>query len=315
MAGAGEGYDRRMARAIWSGSVSFGLVNVPVKLFTAIEQKDISFHQFEKDTGERIRNKRVAEKDGHEVDYDDIVKGYEVGKGKFVVVTPEELEAAAPEQTKTIDIEDFIDLHDIDPIYFEKTYYLAPDKGSGAAKAYALLRKAMEDSGKVAIARFVMRTKQYLATVRPSGKALLLETMYFPDEIRSADTVGDLPSDKDLAPRELDVAARLISSLSTTWKPEKYKDTYREQVLDIIERKAKGQDIVVDDEQPKQAQVVDLMAALEASLEAARSGGPAKGSSKSSTGSKPKKAAAKRASKPASKKAKTSSSRTARKAS
>ena len=308
MTPAANGYDRAMARAIWSGSISFGLVNVPVKLYTAVEQKDISFHQFEKDSGERIRNKRVAEKDGHEVDYDDIVKGYEVSKGNFVIVTPDELEAAAPEQTKTIDIEDFVDLHEIDPIYFEKTYYLAPDKGAGAGKAYALLRKAMEESEKVAIGRFVMRTKQYLAAVRASGKVLMLETMYFPDEIRKADSVGELPADR-VDKRELEMAERLIDSLTTAWKPEKYKDTYREEVLEIIEAKAKGKEIVVDDEAPAQAKVVDLMAALEASLEAARGGAKRTARSSSATKKPAKKATAKRASKS------TSKAKSARKAS
>lgn len=259
-----------MPRAIWSGSISFGLVNVPVKLYTATEHKNISFHQLEKGSGERIRYQRVAQSDNHEVDYDDIVKGYEVDDGEYVVVTPEELEGVAAEQTRAIDIEDFVDLSEVDPIYFEKSYYLAP--GKGADKPYALLREAMAKTGKAAIARFVLRTKQYLALLRAQGDVLVLETLFFADEIRPADSVGDLPAKADVAKKELDVAVRLIDSLTTSFDASKYDDTYREAVMELIEKKAEGEDVVIEKASAPKADVVDLMAALEASLEEAGKG-------------------------------------------
>ena len=259
-----------MARAIWSGTISFGLVNVPVKLYSATESKDIAFHQFQEGTGERIRNKRVAEDSGEEVEYSDIVKGYEVSKGKFVIVTPEELESVDPEQNRTIDIEDFVDLDEIDPIYFEKTYYLGPSD-KPAEKPYELLRAAMQETNKVALARFVMRTKQYLVAVRAKDDLLVLETMFFPDEIRNpTEEIEQLPVKAKLTPREREVATKLIDSLSTTFDPDRYHDTYREAVLELIKRKAKGEEIVVDTPKEQEAEVVDLMAALEASLAATK---------------------------------------------
>ena len=267
-----NGYSPFMPRSIWTGAISFGLVNVPVKLFSATEDKDIHFNQFQKDTGERIRYKRVAEGTGDEVEYDDIVKGYEKSKGRFVIVTPEELEAVEPGKSKTIEIEDFVDLDEVDPIYFEKTYYLAPS-GSGADKAYVLLRQAMEKANKVAIGRFVMRTKQYLVALRPAGKLLFLQTMFFPDEIRATkDLEGDVKGAR-VNDRELKVAEQLIDSLSTAWDPDRYHDTYRERVLDLIEQKAKGEEVVVEKAEAPESNVVDLLAALEASLAAAGKGG------------------------------------------
>jgi DNA end-binding protein Ku len=259
-----------MARAIWTGSISFGLVNVPVKLYSATEQKDVSFHQFQEGTGERIRYKRVAEGSGEEVDYGDIVKGYESEPGRYVLVTPDELEAVEPGRSRTLEIEDFVDLDEVDPIYYEKTYYLGP-ANQAAEKPYELLRTAMEDANKVAIARFVMRTKQHIAALRSSRGLLVLETMYFPDEVRDPDVVDDRPEGVELSDRERRIAAQLIESLTTEWEPERYRDTYRERVLDLIERKAQGEDIVTDAPEP-QENVLDLMAALEASVEAARSG-------------------------------------------
>ena len=263
-----------MARAIWSGSISFGLVNVPVKLYSAVSAKDVHFHQLEEGTGQRIKYKRVAEESGKEVPYQKIVKGYELDDGRMVIVTPDDLDAVAPEQNRVIEIEDFVALDDIDPVYFENTYYLAPD-GKAAAKAYALLVHAMEGAGKVAVGRFVMRSKQYLAAIRPRDGLLVLETLYFADEVRGRDDVGDIP-DTDVSDRELKIADQLIDSLTVDWDPERYEDTYREQVLDLIRRKAEGEEIVAAPA-PKQAKVVDLMAALEASLEASkgrsRSGG------------------------------------------
>jgi DNA end-binding protein Ku len=265
-----------MPRAIWTGSISFGLVNVPVKVYSAQKQQDVHFHQLEESTGARVRNKRVSEKTGREVPYEKIVKGYEFGKGKYVTVTQDELEDFKPEATKTIDIDDFVELDDIDPIYYDRTYYLAPAGSSqGAAKAYALLLKAMSDKGKVGIGTVVLRTKQYLAAIRPiEGKALAMSTMLFHDEVVPVSQVAGLP---DRMPavneRERKMATQLIDSLSTDWKPEKYKDTYRTELLDLIERKAEGKEIVVEEAaEEKDAKVVDLMAALEASLAANKKG-------------------------------------------
>ncbi len=256
-------------RAIWSGAISFGLVAVPVKLFPATEQQDIRFHQFKEGTRQRIRNKRVSEKTGREVDYDDIVKGYEVEKGKFVVVTPEELEGIAPEKTRTIDIEAFVELADIDPIYYEKTYFLAPADEAGAERAYALLLKAMEDEGKVAIGRFVMRTKEYLAAIRPLDDILALETMYFADEIRETSEIENAPVRTRVNAGQLKMAKQLIGSLASEWDPGRYHDEYRERVLKLIRDKAKGKDVVLPEaeETPK---VADLMEALRQSIEGTR---------------------------------------------
>jgi DNA end-binding protein Ku len=257
-----------MPRALWSGTISFGLVNVPVKLHTATEEKDVSFHQLVEKTGDRIRNKRVSEKSGREVDFKDIVKGYEVSKGRFVVVTPEELESVDPGPRRTIEIEDFVRLEEIDPIYFAKTYHLAPGSGDGASRAYALLREAMTKSDRVAIGRFVMRTKQYLVALRPMDKVLTLTTLYFADEVRDWRDL-DLPGAVKLQPRELEIAERLIDSLTTKWKPEKYEDTYRTRVLKLVKDKARGKEIVVEDGEER-APVTDLLAALEASVKEAR---------------------------------------------
>lgn len=272
-----------MARAIWTGSISFGLVNVPVKVYAAVKKQDVSFHQLDEKTGARVRNKRVSEKTGREVDYEQIVKGYEFGKGKYVTVTQDELEDFKPETTRTIDIEDFVELDDIDPIFYDKTYYLAPaSKGSGAGKAYALLLQAMHKQQKVGIGRVVMRTKQYLAAIRPLGlddKVLAMSTMVFNDEVVPTSELSEVPSRMPpVSDKELQMAARLVESLTGEWKPSKYKDTYREELLDLIERKAKGKEIVVEEAAPQAEKVVDLMAALEASLDAAKKGTKATGS-------------------------------------
>ena len=260
-----------MPRAIWSGSVSFGLVNVPIKLVTATSPKDVRFHQLHDVDGARINQKRVCSKDGEEVDYAHIVKGYDLGGGRYVVIDPEELRGIDPAASRTIDIEEFVDLVDIDPIYFENSYYLVPD--NRAEKAYALLVDAMTETGKVALGRFVLRTKQYLVTLRPKDGVLVLSTMLFSDEVIDS---GDLevPTAGETRPssRELAMAQQLVESLSTEFDPNKYHDTYREQVLDLIEKKAEGQEIAEVPEPAAAAPVVDLMAALEASLAAARAG-------------------------------------------
>jgi DNA end-binding protein Ku len=273
-----------MPRAIWSGSLGFGLVSVPVKLFSAVEEKGVHFHQFKEGTDHRVGNKRVDEETGKEVDYEKIVKGYETSNGTYVMVTPEELESVEPGRTRTIDIEDFVDLDDVDPIYFDRTYFLAPD-GDAAKKPYALLLDAMQHTNKVAIARFVMRTKQYLAAVRPGDDVLLLETMHFHDEVRDAGDL-ELPSRTKVADKERKIAEQLIRSMATEFDPTKYEDTYREAVLDLIKKKGKGQEIKVERKEADDQNVVDLMAALEASVKEARSKSQSK--SKSASGSKSK---------------------------
>jgi DNA end-binding protein Ku len=277
-----------MARSIWSGAISFGLVNVPVKLFSAVSRKTVRFNQLNQETGNRIQQKRVDPETGEEVSYDQIVKGFELTKDRYVVITPDELDALDPERTRTIDIEDFVDLEDIDPIYYDHPYYLVPDKG--AAKAYGLLLNAMEASGKVAIARVVIRSKEALVAIRPAGDLLMMETMIFHDEVVPHEDLDDLPEAKDLkaSERELKMAQQLIDSLSSEFDPSKYRDEYRDKVLDLIERKASGEEIAVQPEAPAPAKVPDLMAALEASLAAVKddSGGKSDGAGKKKSTSK-----------------------------
>ena len=265
-----------MARAIWSGTISFGLVNVPVKLYSAVHSKDLQFHQFDP-KGNRIQYKRVSEKTGKEVDYSDIVKGYEVKKGQYVMVDPDELASYKPESTRTVDISDFVDLDQIDPVYYENTYYLAPD-GKGTGKAYNLLLEAMEKQNKAAVGKVVIRTKQYLAAIRPLDGVLALSTMRFADEVVSTSEVKNGSSGKDgsVSKREVDMASQIIDSLTSEWDPSRYHDTYREQVLALLKKKAEGKEIVVEEPEEEQGQVLDLMAALEASLEEAKRGGSKK---------------------------------------
>jgi DNA end-binding protein Ku len=285
-----------MARSIWSGAISFGLVNVPVKLFSAVSRKTVRFNQLNAETGNRIQQKRVDPETGEDVPYESIVKGFELTKDRYVIVTPDELDALDPERTRTVDIEDFVDLADIDPIYYDHPYYLVPDKG--AAKAYGLLLNAMEASGKVAIARVVLRSKEQLVAIRPAGELLMMETMIFHDEVVPRDDLDDLPDTKELkaSERELKMAQQLIDSLSSEFEPERYHDEYREKVLELIERKASGEEIAVQPEAPAPAKVPDLMAALEASLAAVKSDdedadAPKKSSRKK--GAEPEKAGAK----------------------
>jgi DNA end-binding protein Ku len=258
---------------MWSGAISFGLVNVPVKLYSAVSRKTVRFHQLNADTGHRIAQKRVDSVTGEEVPYEKIVKGFELTKERYVVVTPEELDSIAPEKTRAIDIEDFVDLEDIDPIFYDHPYYLVPDKG--AAKAYGLLLEAMRESGKVAIARVVIRSKEQLVAIRPAGDVLTMETMIFHDEVVPADDLEDVPDAKDLktSDRELKMAQQLIASLSSDFEPSKYHDEYREKVLELIERKADGEEIAIQPEAEEPAKVPDLMAALEASLAAVKDPG------------------------------------------
>ena len=271
-----------MARAIWSGAISFGLVNVPVKLYSATSPKSVRFHQLSSKTGARIRQKRVDPTTDEEVPYEDIVKGYEITPDRYVLISTEELEALDPKATRTIDIEEFVDLAEIDPIYYDHSYYLAP--AAGGAKAYRLLVDAMRESGKVGIGRVVLRSKQQLCALRPTGEALTLSTMLFGDEVLSPDRLDELDSvnEAEASERELTMAQQLIDSLSADFEPGKYHDEYRERVLDLIERKAAGEEIAIQPQAEEPAAAPDLMAALEASLAAVGEDAEPKPKSKSS---------------------------------
>jgi DNA end-binding protein Ku len=296
-----------MARAIWSGSISFGLVNIPVKLFNAVSRKGVSFNQIDSRTGSRIKMKRVSAVDDTEVPYEAIVKGYELSPDRYVLIEPEELDALDPEATHTIDIEEFVHLSEIDPVFYDAAYYVAPVKGT--EKPYALLVQAMEQEGKVAIARFVMRTKQYLAALRPKDGKLLISTMVYADEVIPADEVRELDGldGLDVSDRELAMAKQLIDSLTSEFEPDRFRDEYRDKVLELIERKAEGIETVVEAPAPaEETKVVDLLAALEASVKEARdarkrhpAGAPAdaagEGEATEAEASKPKKRAKKSA--------------------
>jgi len=271
--------------------LSFGLVNVPVGLYAATDDKSIHFNQFQAGTQERVRNKRVNEKTGEEVPYSEIVKGYDIGDGSFVIVTPDELEAIEPGRSREIAIMDFVDLDEIDPIYFRTSYYLAP-QGEQARRAYALLRAAMEDSRKIGIATFVLRGKQYLVAVRPETEVIGLETMYFPDEVRDpAQEIDGVPVEAEIKERELATAKLLIDSMSSEWQPENYHDTYRKAVENLIDQKRQGAVVTIEAREPALPPVVDLMEALRASVAAA--GGRKAGSdgSAKTSAAKPRKRA------------------------
>ena len=279
-----------MPRAIWTGAISFGLVNVPVKLYSATSPKTVRFHQLSSKTGARIRQKRVDPSTDEEVPYEEIVKGYEITPDHYVLIEPEELEALDPKATKTIDVEDFVDLAEIDPIYYDHSYYLAPS--TGGAKAYRLLLDAMRDTGKVGIGLVVLRSKQQLCALRPTGDVLTLSTMLFGDEVLPPDRLDELDAigDAEASPRELKMAEQLIESLSTEFDPSKYHDEYRDRVLELIERKAAGEEIAVQPEAEEPEAAPDLMAALEASLAALKDDGDAE--AKPAAKSKPRTRAA-----------------------
>src|SRR3954454_517767 len=234
-----------MARAIWTGTLSFGLVNVPVGLYSATQDHEVHFHQFEKGTSSRVRYERVNEDTGDEVEYEDVVKGAEVSDGEYVMLTQEELESVEPGRSRTIDISDFVDAAEIDPIYFQKSYYLAPSIDT-ATKAYSLLVKAMTRAARIGVATFVMRGKQYLAAIRPADDLLVLETMYFADEVRDpADEVDNLPAKARVGGKDLAMAVSLVESLTTSWDPKNYRDTYTERVEKLVDAKRKDREIVV----------------------------------------------------------------------
>jgi DNA end-binding protein Ku len=265
-----------MPRAIWSGAISFGLVNVPVKLYSAVSRKTVRFHQLHDETGVRIAQKRIDPSTGEEISYDQIVKGYELSPDSYVVITPEELESLDPEKTRSIDISDFVQLDQIDPIYFDHPYYLAPSQGG--TKAYELLRQAMDEAGKVAIGKVVIRSKESLVAIRANGPVLTMETMLFADEVVDPNSLDEIPvEDGKATKQELAMAQQLIESLSGDFEPEKYEDEYRERVLDLIERKAQGEEIAVQPAAEEPAKVPDLMAALEESIKAVKGRGDAEG--------------------------------------
>lgn len=258
-----------MPRSLWTGSLSFGLVNIPVKLYNAVSPKDIRFHLLHDEDGARIQQKRVCSVDGEEVTSEHLVKGFEISPDHYVKITKEELEHIDPKATHTIDIQDFVSLSEIDPLYFEHSYYVAP--GNNAANAYGLLLNAMRQAQKVAIAKVVMRTKQYLCAIRPQERALVMSTLYFADEIvaqTALPEIGDVKTNVD--DRQLAMAQQLIDSLTTDFDPKRYHDEYRERVLELIEKKAEGEEVVQPPQGREPAKVINLMDALEASLAAAK---------------------------------------------
>lgn len=269
-----------MARPVWSGSISFGLVNVPVKAFTAVRDHDVHFHQLDKKSGARIRYEKVSAKTGKEVDADDIEMGFEISEGRHVTFEKAELKELRPVSTKAIEVTDFVALHDVDPIYYERTYWLAPD-GAAANRAYQLLRAAMEESERVAIGTVAMRNKQYLTAIRPLDGVLAMSTMRFADEVVPRRDIDELPARKTKpGAKEMKMAQQLIDSLATDWDPEQYHDTYVDELKSRIKAAArrgdKGKDVVEEevDEEPT-ADILDLADALERSLQQKR---PASGS-------------------------------------
>ncbi|WP_433503464.1 Ku protein [Pseudonocardia halophobica] len=259
-----------MARAIWTGSITFGLVSIPVGLFTATDDHTVHFHQFQRGTSDRIRNQRVNERTGEEVDYGDVVKGAEVGDGEYVVVEQEELDQIAPGRSRTLDITDFVDLADIDPVYYQRTYWLAPT-GDEYRKPYALLREAMMQGDKAAIGTFVMRGKEYLAAVRADGAVMALHTLHFADEVRDPSELDNVPTRRTKpGDKELKMATQLIESMSGPWKPDQYRDTYRDRVGKLIEDKKQGKEIVTEAEPPEPTEMSALLEALQRSVEEAR---------------------------------------------
>ncbi len=258
-----------MPRPVWNGTISFGLIAIPVKLFHAVSKKNVSFNQLDSKTMSRIKLKKVSAETGEDVSDDDIVKGYEYTKGQYVVVDPDELEPFLPGATHSIDLEEFVDLDQIDPVFFDSPYIVAPDK---TPKPYVLLARAMEDSGKVAIGRFVMRNKQYVAAIRAVEGRLMLSTMVFADEVVDPAQLDELEqlAEIEVSDREAKMAEALVESLAADFEPDKYHDTYREQVLELIDKKAAGETFELPETTKAAPQVVDLMAALEASVKAAK---------------------------------------------
>jgi DNA end-binding protein Ku len=258
-----------MARSLWTGSISFGLVNVPVKAHTAVRDHDVHFHQLDKKSGSRIRYRKVAEETGKEVDPDDIALGFEVKKGRYVTFDDTEMEALRPASTRVIEVSDFVALDDIDPIYYENTYWLTPD-GEGATKSYLLLVAAMEDEQQVGIGTVVLRDKQHLTAIRPLDGALAMSTMRFADEVVPRADIEGLPRRAKADPKALRMAKQLIEGLSTDWDPKQYRDTYTDTLRKRIAAKSAGKETVETIDEKPEGRVLDLMAALEASVDAAK---------------------------------------------
>jgi DNA end-binding protein Ku len=281
-----------MPRPIWSGAISFGLVNVPVKAYSAVHDHTVHFHQLQKRTGSRIQYQKVSAASGRKVDDEDIEKGYEISKGKYVVVDPDEFAALRPESTRSIDITDFVELASVDPIYYENTYWLGTS-GDSAQRAYRLLLQAMEEDQRVGIGSVVMRNKQYLAAIRPLDGALAMSTMRFADEILPRSAIDGIPSARmKAAPKEVRLATQIIESLSSEWDPRRYHDTYTEEMRELIGRKAKGKKIEAPaaQEEAPDAEVIDLMAALEASLDRRRPSKPSRSKASKASKAKPSRA-------------------------
>jgi DNA end-binding protein Ku len=293
-----------MPRAMWKGAISFGLVTIPVAVYPATEEKTLRFNQLHDEDGGRVRYKRVCEKDGEEVPFEHIVKGYEIEKDRYVILTDEDFDAVPVASSRAIDIQQFVDLDEIDPVMFKKSYYLVPEETG--AKAYALLREAMSEDGRVGIAKVSFRDKEHLAALRFKDDAFVLETMYWPDEIRQAD-FGGVDVHAKVRGQELEMARQLIESLTSDWSPEEYSDEYREQLVRIVEAKVNGEEIEVVEAEPT-AKVVDLMEALKASVAAAKKETPARPAAKKTAA---KKSAVK---KPAAKKTAAKKSTTRKKA-
>lgn len=259
-----------MARPVWNGTISFGLIAIPVKLFHAVRKKSISFNQLDERNLARIRYRKVNADTGDEVTDRHIVKGYEISKGRYVIIDPDDLEPFMPAVSKTVDLEEFVDLDQIDPVYFDTAYHLAPDVNN--PKPYVLLARAMEASGKVAIGRFVMRNKQYTAAIRAEGGRLVMSSLAYADEVVDWSTIEELNGldDVEVNDKEIQMAESLVASLSADFRPERYHDEYREQVMALIQMKADGEEITAPEVETERPKVVDIMAALEASVAAAK---------------------------------------------
>jgi DNA end-binding protein Ku len=255
-----------MARAIWSGSLNFGLVTVPVELFSATREHTTHFHQLERGTADRVRIQRVNERTGKQVAFKDIVKGLEVDGGQYVVIEPAELDEIAPGRSKAIEISGFVDLEQVEPIYFATTYYLGP-KGAQYGKVYALLREALAATNRAGLATFVMRGKQYLTAIKAEEQVLVLHTMHYADEIRDpVQEIDSLPENVSLNARELGAARQLIETLAVDWDPAEYKDEYQERLNELVEAKLRGEGVAGEKPPPEATNVVDLMDALERSI-------------------------------------------------
>jgi DNA end-binding protein Ku len=263
-------------KTMWKGAIQFGLVSIPVRMYTATEEKSVRFRQLHEEDLSPIRYQRVCQAEGVEVPYEDIVKGYEIEKDRYVVLTDEDLDSIPVASSRAIDIRQFVDIKDIDPIYFQKSYYLAPDEVG--AKPYQLLRATLEETGRVAVAKIAIREKEHLAVIRPLGEALVLETMFWPDEIREV-PLPEIRYKTDLRPQEVKMAKSLIQNLTEEWRPEEFEDEYRSAVMELIERKAAGEEVAAPPPR-EEPQVVDLMAALKASVEASKKGGRDKNETK-----------------------------------